>query len=174
MSSSTASIETPPIFLNGHKLGSQPYGYTSFQLDLTPELSFSGPNVLAVRVDNSAQPNSRWYSGSGIYRHVRVIITNPLHVAHWGVFVSTPNVSEKAATVQIHTTVANESVADAGLTLRTTLLDRTGQTVGNSETPVQLTHGQRAKGNRPGHCRYRTNPVVSRFTGFVSRCHPSA
>ena len=75
------------VYLNGHKLGNQPYGYTSFSFDVTPDLDFSGLNVLAVRVDNSAQPNSRWYSGSGIYRHVRVVVTDPVHVAHWGVLV---------------------------------------------------------------------------------------
>ena len=65
------------VYLNGHKLGTHPYGYTAFTFDLTPELNFSGANVLAVRVDNSAQPNSRWYSGSGIYRHVRILVTDP-------------------------------------------------------------------------------------------------
>jgi len=79
------------VYLNGHKLGTHPYGYTAFMFDLTPELNFSGANVLAVRVDNSAQPNSRWYSGSGIYRHVRVVVTDPAHVAHWGVFITTPD-----------------------------------------------------------------------------------
>ena len=77
-------------YLNGHKLGTHPYGYTAFTFDLTPNLNFAGANVLAVRVDNSAEPNSRWYSGSGIYRHVRVIVTNLTHVAHWGVFITTP------------------------------------------------------------------------------------
>jgi beta-galactosidase len=116
------------IYLNGHKLGSEPYGYTSFELDLTPELRFTDRNVLAVRVDNSAQPNSRWYTGSGIYRHVRVVVTDPTHVAHWGVFITTPEVSEMAAKVQVRTTVANESNATAGVTVQTTLLDRSGQT----------------------------------------------
>ena len=97
------------VYLNGHKLGTHPYGYTSFTFDLTPDLNFTGTNVLAVRVDNSAQPNSRWYSGSGIYRHVRVVITDPIHVAHWGVFVTTPKVSGDAATVVVQTKVANES-----------------------------------------------------------------
>ncbi len=119
------------VYLNGHKLGTQPYGYTSFQLDLTPQLSFANPNVLAVRVDNSAQPNSRWYSGSGIYRHVRVIVTNPSHVAHWGVFVTTPEVTDTTGKVQVHTTLANESDADAGLTVQTTLINRAGDAVGS-------------------------------------------
>ena len=69
------------VYLNGHKLGTHPYGYTSFTFDLTPDLNFTGPNVLAVRVDNSAQPNSRWYSDSGIYRHVPLVVTDPTHVA---------------------------------------------------------------------------------------------
>ena len=83
------------VYLNGHKLGNQPYGYTSFHFDLTPDLDFAGPNVLAVRVDNSAQPNSRWYSGSGIYRHVWVVVTDPVHVARWGVFVTTKQASNR-------------------------------------------------------------------------------
>ena len=65
------------VYLNGEKLGTHPYGYTGFRYDLTPHLKISGENVLAVKVDNSAQPNSRWYSGSGIYRHVRLVVTDP-------------------------------------------------------------------------------------------------
>jgi beta-galactosidase len=101
------------VYLNGHKLGTHPYGYTSFGFDLTADLDFSGPNVLAVRVDNSAQPNSRWYSGSGIYRHVRVVVTDSTHVARWGVFVTTPDVSGNAARVSLRTRVANESAETA-------------------------------------------------------------
>jgi beta-galactosidase len=111
------------IYLNGHKVGTQPYGYTSFQLDLTPELRLNDRNVLAVRVDNSAQPNSRWYSGSGIYRHVRVAVTDPAHVAHWGVFVTTPEVSKTSAQVSVRTRVANESNTPCGVTVETTLFD---------------------------------------------------
>lgn len=133
------------VYLNGHDLGAQPYGYTSFQLDLTPQLSFTTPNVLAVRVDNSAQPNSRWYSGSGIYRHVRVVVTNPSHVAHWGVFVTTPEVADSTAKVQVHTTVANESDSDAGLTLRTTLMDSTGNAVGTAQSFLDVAAGKQAE-----------------------------
>ena len=115
------------VYLNGHKLGTHPYGYTAFTFDLTPELSFSGANVLAVRVDNSAQPNSRWYSGSGIYRHVRVVVTDPTHVAHWGVFVTTPEATGKSAKVSIHTRVANESSGATSVAVQTTLLDKSGK-----------------------------------------------
>ena len=121
------------VYLNGHKLGIHPYGYTAFAFDLTPELNFSGANVLAVRVDNSAQPNSRWYSGSGIYRHVRVVVTEPTHVAHWGVFVITPKAESASAKVVIQTRVANEAPTAAAVTVETTLLDKIGEKIGNAD-----------------------------------------
>ena len=98
------------VWLNGKHLGLHPYGYTSFFYDLNPYLKFGNEqNVLAVRVDNSKQPNCRWYSGSGIYRHVRLVVTDKIHVAHWGTFVSTPKVSKKSAVIQIRTKVKNEN-----------------------------------------------------------------
>ncbi len=126
------------VYLNGRKLGNQPYGYTSFRLDLTPDLDFSGPNVLAVRVDNSAQPNSRWYSGSGIYRHVRVVVTDPVHVAHWGVFVTTPEVSSTTAKAMVRTRVANEAAGQAGVTVETTILDRAGKKAGGAKAVLTV------------------------------------
>lgn len=126
------------VFLNGHRLGTHPYGYTSFRLDLTPHLDFAAPNVLAVRVDNSAQPNSRWYSGSGIYRHVRVIVTEPVHVAPWGVFVTTPEVSSQTAQVRVRARVANESGGPASVVVQTTLTDPRGRTAGQAESPLTL------------------------------------
>ncbi len=126
------------VFLNGHKLGTHPYGYTSFTFDLTPNVNFTGPNVMAVRVDNSAQPNSRWYSGSGIYRHVRVIVTDPTHVTHWGVFVTTPKVTDESATVSVRTNVANESAGSTGLTVETTLYDGAGLEAGKAESNLTV------------------------------------
>lgn len=129
------------IYLNGKKLGIHPYEYTSFRFDLTHDLDFSGKNVLAVRVDDSEQPSSRWYSGSGIYRHVRVVVTEPLHVAPWGVFVSTPDVTESSATVLVRTLLQNDS-ADAGnVTVRTTLLSSAGKPVAKAESQVQVNAG---------------------------------
>jgi beta-galactosidase len=130
------------VYLNGHKLGTRPYGYTSFSFDLTPLLNFTGPNLLAVRVDNSAQPNSRWYSGSGIYRHVRVIVTEPTHVAHWGVFVTTPKVSDDSALVSIQTKVANETAASTDVTLETTLYDRSGHQAGTTQSHLTIVPGK--------------------------------
>jgi beta-galactosidase len=130
------------VYLNGHKLGTHPYGYTAFSFDLTPDLNFAGANVLAVRVDNSAQPNSRWYSGSGIYRHVRVVVTDPTHVAQWGVFVSTPQAKSTEAKVAILTRVANDSSNDAQVTLETTLLDKMGKKVGSAQSTLSIAAGK--------------------------------
>jgi beta-galactosidase len=130
------------VYLNGHKLGTHPYGYTAFMFDLTPELNFAGANVLAVRVDNSAQPNSRWYSGSGIYRHVRVVVTNPTHVAHWGVFVTTPEVTGTSAKVSIHTRVANESSGATSVAVQTTLLDKSGNKAGSAQSMLSIATGK--------------------------------
>ena len=130
------------VYFNGHKLGTHPYGYTSFSFDLTPELNFSGPNLLAVRVDNSAQPNSRWYSGSGIYRHVRVIVTEPIHVMHWGVFVTTPKVSDESATVSVQTRVVNETARPADVTLETTLYDHLGHQAGTTQSKLMVAAGK--------------------------------
>jgi beta-galactosidase len=130
------------VYLNGNKLGTHPYGYTSFSFDLTPGLDFSGPNVIAVRVDNSEQPNSRWYSGSGIYRHVRVVVTDPTHVARWGVFITTPEVSDRAAKVSLRTRVANESAEPANITVKTTLADRAGKPAGSAQSNVKIAPGK--------------------------------
>jgi len=129
------------VYLNEHKLGTHPYGYTAFTFDLTPDLHDSEVNVLAVRVDNSAQPNSRWYSGSGIYRHVRVIVTDPIHVTHWGVFLTTLSATTDLAKVAIHTHVANESSATAGLTVETTLLDAAGNKAGRAQSQANVGAG---------------------------------
>jgi beta-galactosidase len=130
------------VYLNGHKLGTHPYGYTAFMFDLTPELNFAGANVLAVRVDNSVQPNSRWYSGSGIYRHVRVVVTNNTHVAHWGVFVTTPEVTGTSAKVSIHTWVANESSGATSVAVQTTLLDKSGNKAGSAQSMLSIATGK--------------------------------
>ena len=78
------------VWINGRSVGMRPYGYITFSYDLTPYLRFDKEsNVIAVRVDNSLQPNSRWYSGSGIYRHVWLVSTDPVHVAQWGTTIRT-------------------------------------------------------------------------------------
>src|SRR6266852_6842030 len=117
------------VWINGQYLGKRPYGYSSFQYDLTPYLHSRGRNVIAVRVDNSQQPNSRWYSGSGIYRHVRLVSTGPVHVDQWGTYVTTPTASADSARVTIRTTIRNARPADQAIALRTTMYDSAGKAV---------------------------------------------
>jgi len=101
--------ENSEIFINGISIGKRPYGYSSFYYDLTPHLNFGGQNVIAVKVDNAQQKNSRWYSGSGIYRHVWLYVKNPVHINHWGVSITTPEVSAENASVKIVTVVSNKT-----------------------------------------------------------------
>jgi len=127
------------VWINGHYLGKRPYGYSSFSYELTPHLRYGrAGNVIAVRVDNSQQPNSRWYSGSGIYRHVRLVTTDPVHVDHWGSYVTTPEVTAASARVTIRTTVRNASQADQPITLRTVLYDAAGKEVAAASAEARV------------------------------------
>ncbi|HWS89640.1 MAG TPA: beta-galactosidase GalB [Pyrinomonadaceae bacterium] len=96
------------VWLNGRFVGGWPYGYSSFQLDLTPFVEYGKENVVAIRLDNPPD-SSRWYPGGGIYRNVWLTKTAPVHVAHWGTYVTTPEVSPRAATVNVEVTLANDS-----------------------------------------------------------------
>jgi len=126
------------VWLNGQHLGNHPYGYTSFAYDLTPFLRPAGQeNLLAVRVRDVGK-NSRWYSGSGIYRHVTLIITDPLHIALWGVSISTPQISRKSATVKIITRVENSRVGESEIKLRVRLFGPTGRVLQTSETTARV------------------------------------
>ncbi|QHV99978.1 beta-galactosidase GalB [Spirosoma endbachense] len=96
------------VWINGHRLGIRPYGYSSFRYELTKHLKFgSEKNSIAVRVDNAAQPNSRWYTGSGIYRNVRLVTTSKMAVAQWGTFVTTPTVTSQKAQVLAQISIQN-------------------------------------------------------------------
>ncbi len=117
------------VWINGFHLGKRPSGYVGFQYELTDHLNTGKQNVLVVRADNTIQPASRWYTGAGIYRHVRLVITGPVHVAHWGCFVSTTGVTAKQAIVKIETTVQNQSNAVQQVVLQTALVDPGGNTV---------------------------------------------
>ena len=121
------------IWLNGQFVGGRPYGYASFSLDLTPYLKTgTEANVLAVRVDHSRFADSRWYTGSGIYRHVRLVVADPLRLAQWGTFVSTPSATAAAATVRIETAVRNDFDAPRPFTVQVDLLDDTGGIVASA------------------------------------------
>ncbi len=98
------------VYVNGRLVGKYPYGYSSFHYDITPYLNKEGRNTVAVRVDNSGQKNCRWYTGSGIYRHVWLTAKNPVHFKHWGTFITTPEVvAGDTSTVNVQTVVVNHS-----------------------------------------------------------------
>ena len=135
------------VWLNGHKLGSRPYGYSSFEYDMTPFINRGGENLLVVKVDNSDQPNSRWYSGCGIYRHVWMTTTSRTHVAHWGSYVTaTVSKNNRKATFDVEVTLENATKATQ---VTNTLVDRQGREVG------------RAKGTVAGESVYRSRIAVS-------------
>ncbi len=117
------------VYINGRHLGFHPYGYTGFEYDLTGFLNFGGVNTLAVKVDHSNYPSSRWYSGSGIYRHVWLTVTDKIHVPSWGTCITTPEVSDEAAAVKIVTTVENGSGKSETIQVRNRILDSGGNEV---------------------------------------------
>lgn len=129
------------VWINGHHLGNRPYGYSSFTYDLTPYLQ-TGSNVIAVRVDSSKAPSGRWYTGSGIYRHTWLTVTDKVHVAHWGTYVTTPTITNDNVSVDIKTTVQNDSSATESVTLVSSVLDAQGNQVSSVEsTPQKLEAG---------------------------------
>ena len=119
------------VWINGHLVGKRPNGYISFMYDLSQYLYFGKEknNVIAVKVDNDAQPNSRWYTGSGIYRNVRLVVENKLHVAHWGTYVTTPKVTKEKASVHFETTLINTLKVPRTVTLVTAIVDATNKQV---------------------------------------------
>lgn len=116
------------VWINGHELGTWPYGYSSFSYDITPFLKPKG-NVIAVKVDNSQQPNSRWYSGSGIYRHVRLVGTDKTHFEKWGVFNHTLEVKDGEAAVKVEYTIVNTQNKEINAVVRHEVIDMNGKVV---------------------------------------------
>ena len=126
------------VWINGFHLGHRPNGYVSFRYELTGHLSFGkAENVIAVKADNAKQPSSRFYEGAGIYRHVRLLVMNPVHVAQWSTFVSASEVTAASASVQVETEVMNQSAAAAKVALRATITDPSGRVVGTSTLPAE-------------------------------------
>lgn len=131
------------VWLNGHCLGTWPYGYSSFSYDLTPYLKSRG-NVLAVKVDNAVHPNSRWYTGSGIYRHVRMVETAKTHFCQWGVFNHTQSLTDDEATVQVQSDFVNGESTSQTLTIRHVILDAEGNVVCSHDDTAQVPAGGKA------------------------------
>ncbi len=126
------------VYINGKKLGTRPYGYSSFRYELTQYLNPEGDNVIAVRVDNGDQPNSRWYSGCGIYRHVWLVQVSPVSIAHWGTFVQPTVLSNGQAKFQIEVTLENAMSNKVKAKVRNTLYDSNMNKITSSESAIQL------------------------------------
>ena len=127
----------PEIWINGRSLGNHPYGYTSFWFDITDKVKFEDTNVLAVKVRNEGE-NSRWYSGSGIYRHVWLKVLEPVHVAQWGTSITTPEVNAGSANVNIITKVNNHTGNALNVTLITRILDTKGEEVSKTTSEEMI------------------------------------
>jgi len=134
------------VYLNGHLLGNHPYAYTGFRYDLTGLVHTDGvtPNVIAVKAQNQL-PSSRWYSGSGIYRNVHLIVTDPVHVARSGTFVTTPDLATTIgaghADVRVDTRVANDGGTSAAVEVHTTVSDAAGRVVARGATSLAVAGG---------------------------------
>ncbi len=126
------------VWVNGEKVGGRPYGYIGFSFDISEELK-AGDNVIAVRVDNSQVPSGRWYTGSGIYRHVWLTATSRVHISEAGVFARSTEVSNKRASLTVTTEINGAAGEGAGLTLRTEVVDAFNHHVVAVDTQVSLT-----------------------------------
>ncbi|MEO9032884.1 MAG: glycoside hydrolase family 2 TIM barrel-domain containing protein [Ginsengibacter sp.] len=128
------------VWINGYHLGKRPYGYSSFEYKLTGHLNFGKDkkNVIAVRADNSIQPASRWYTGAGIYRHVHLVIVNPVHIEHWSSFITSSNITKENAIVNIKASVADESSADKAIIFQTNIVDPSGKIVSTAKTKQKI------------------------------------
>lgn len=130
-------FQNSEVWINGQLLGERPNGYISFRYELTPLLKYGQEkNVIAVRVDNSEQPNSRWYTGSGIYRNVWLVSTNSIHVAHWGTYVTTPEVNTQQAIVNLAVSLSGAQNNDGNIHVSTKLLDKDNQVVDQQKSDL--------------------------------------
>jgi beta-galactosidase len=125
------------FWLNGQHLGNHPYGYTSFWFDITDKIKFGEQNTIAVQVKNEGQ-NSRWYSGSGIYRHVWLKILEPLHVSPWGIYITTPNANASSAKVNIKTSIGNTTGSVMQIKLVTRIVNAKAVEVAKAELDQSL------------------------------------
>lgn len=129
------------VWINGQSVGKRPNGYISFEYDITPFVRFGQQNIITVKVDNSMQPNSRWYSGSGIYRDVRLVKTSKVYVGYNGVFIRTPNVAATSASVQVTVTVRNDLKEGQDVQVVTEIYDPQGKLVEEIESSQPVKAG---------------------------------
>lgn len=132
------------VFINGKSLGKRPSGYISFAYDATPYIKYGEKNTIAVRVDHSKSADSRWYTGSGIYRDVWLVYANPVHIGQWGVYAN-PEINKKTGILNIEVDLVNDSKEKANLTVVNELVANDGKTVGKTTDKLQLVANQSGK-----------------------------
>ena len=126
------------VYVNGTAIGTQPCGYTSFRYDITSAIKFgAADNVIAVKTDTSLQPSSRFYAGAGIYRHVRLLATDPVHIDQWATYVTTPAPTTTAATVKVTTAVVNSGAGPASVSLQGIVSGPDGKALAPVSTAAQ-------------------------------------
>ena len=125
------------IWLNGKHIGTHPYGYTSFWFDITDQINYGGENKIAVQVKNEGQ-NSRWYSGSGIYRHVWLKVLDPVHISPWGIYITTPNANSSNAKVNIKSNVSNDAEGNRQVRLVSRIINPKGVEVARNEVQQEI------------------------------------
>ena len=126
-------------YINGKKLGFHPYGYSPFYYNLTPYLNKNGKeNTIAVKIDHSRYADSRWYTGAGIYRNVKLVTVNKLHIPIWGTFITTPKITKQNATVQVQIKVENNFSSDKKATLKTILVDADNNQVAEKTQQIEV------------------------------------
>ena len=125
------------VFVNGQLVGGWPYGYASWRLDITPFIKTGTDNVIAIRLDNPPD-SSRWYPGGGIYRNVWLTKTSPVHVGHWGTYITTPEVTADSASINLQVTLDNNSKNDANVSVSTQifLVDKEGKRIGTPAADI--------------------------------------
>ncbi|WNJ20081.1 sugar-binding domain-containing protein [Pontibacter sp. G13] len=133
------------VWINGHYLGKRPMGYIAFEYDLTPYLRPDNEQVLTVKLDNSAQPGSRWYSGTGIYREAYLKFRDPIHIPTWGAYTRTESASTDKATLFCEVPVLNSTNADAEVEIRTAVISETGSTVAQTRQVIGVGANQSGK-----------------------------
>ena len=133
------------VFVNGHKVGFRPYGYSSMSYDITPYLNPQGEeNIIAVRCDNSEQPNSRWYAGCGIYRNVRLVNTANVFVDYTGTYITTPEISKERGTIKAQVSISNLRNDASKVTLENKILDAKGRCVAKNSVTKAINAGASA------------------------------
>ncbi len=135
------AMSNSTVWLNGHKLGGRPYGYSSFSLDLTAYLNFGQDNVIAVRLAPEDE-SSRWYPGAGIYRNVWLVTAAPVHVAHWGTYITMPEVSNASAAVAVQSEIQNQNPQAASVVVETTILDAADQEISHQAADATIPGGK--------------------------------